>query len=136
MPKYNQICPNDTSAGCTADIEPSSARYFSSNLPISCAMLESGFCLTVELTAARISQRFTSEPLSVMFLYNDGFTNLCAATLDTLDDAFHYRGKMKTVMESRNALMEQAVKNGVRQFLSHFFTLPRSLVPPALSQQS
>ena len=60
-----------TSAGWTADMDPSSARYFSSNLPISCAMLESGFFLTVELTAAKISHRFTSEPLSVMFLGND-----------------------------------------------------------------
>ena len=31
-------------------------------------MLESGFFLTVEFTAAKISQRFTSDPLSVMFL--------------------------------------------------------------------
>ena len=44
------------------------SRYFSSNLVINWAMLESGFFLTVEFTAAKISQRFTSDPLSVMFL--------------------------------------------------------------------
>ena len=46
---------------------PSVERYFCSNLVISCAMLESGFFLTVSFTAPRISQRFTSAPLSVMF---------------------------------------------------------------------
>jgi hypothetical protein len=53
-------------------IEPSSDRYLASNLPMSCAMLESGFCRTVSFTAARISHRFTSAPLAVMFLEEEG----------------------------------------------------------------
>ena len=39
-----------------------------SNLVINCEMLESGELRTVSLTAARISHKFTSFPLCVMFL--------------------------------------------------------------------
>ena len=38
---------------------------------MSWAILESGFFLTVSFTAPKISHRFTSEPLSVMFLKID-----------------------------------------------------------------